>query len=310
VTTLLSGFSFENHSLAIPPMMQSRFTLECEPSRRSGQTLYAAGWGHHADPGLQPVLRAGALSRDGDRDDDRGRQALMARPHRSSRPANRVGDALGGTLDIRRSGSPATPRSDSRATTTTRRAARWCGATASDEMCIFLAFSDSVYQWGTGIPARRAAAQPRRDAERRDDLHRDHLPGPDDVADRLNRSCRAIDDARRIMKISSPAAGGQNRPRSDRRADRTWATRLTSTDLAPRPPSHAHAGGDWHRLDVTDAGRGTRPVSTSSAQSSSITSPRSCRQRGETGPAPGLRRQPDRHVGTCSRPRARRRSSA
>jgi threonine 3-dehydrogenase len=27
---------------------------------------------------------------------------------------------------------------------------------------------------------------------------------------------------------------------------------LVSTDLAPRPPSHAHAGGDWQRLDVTD----------------------------------------------------------
>ncbi|HEY3806556.1 MAG TPA: NAD-dependent epimerase/dehydratase family protein [Kofleriaceae bacterium] len=28
---------------------------------------------------------------------------------------------------------------------------------------------------------------------------------------------------------------------------------LVSTDLAPRPPSHAHAGGEWQRLDVTDA---------------------------------------------------------
>ena len=29
---------------------------------------------------------------------------------------------------------------------------------------------------------------------------------------------------------------------------------VTSTDLAPRPPSHAHASGvDWQRLDVTDA---------------------------------------------------------
>lgn len=28
---------------------------------------------------------------------------------------------------------------------------------------------------------------------------------------------------------------------------------VISTDLAPRPPSHAHAGGQWHRLDVTDA---------------------------------------------------------
>jgi nucleoside-diphosphate-sugar epimerase len=28
---------------------------------------------------------------------------------------------------------------------------------------------------------------------------------------------------------------------------------LVSTDLAPRPPSHAHAGGNWQRLDVTDA---------------------------------------------------------
>src|SRR6266480_1970219 len=30
---------------------------------------------------------------------------------------------------------------------------------------------------------------------------------------------------------------------------------VVSTDLAPRPPSHAHAieGVDWQRLDVTDA---------------------------------------------------------
>ena len=28
---------------------------------------------------------------------------------------------------------------------------------------------------------------------------------------------------------------------------------VTATDLAPRPPSHAHAGGAWKRLDVTDA---------------------------------------------------------
>lgn len=28
---------------------------------------------------------------------------------------------------------------------------------------------------------------------------------------------------------------------------------VLSTDLAPRPPSHAHAGGEWQRLDVTDA---------------------------------------------------------
>jgi threonine 3-dehydrogenase len=28
---------------------------------------------------------------------------------------------------------------------------------------------------------------------------------------------------------------------------------VISTDLAPRPPSHAHAGGKWKRLDVTDA---------------------------------------------------------
>ena len=29
---------------------------------------------------------------------------------------------------------------------------------------------------------------------------------------------------------------------------------VVSTDLAPRPPTHAHAGGEsWQRLDVTDA---------------------------------------------------------
>jgi nucleoside-diphosphate-sugar epimerase len=34
----------------------------------------------------------------------------------------------------------------------------------------------------------------------------------------------------------------------------TQGHEVVSTDLAPRPPSHAHAGGiDWQRLDVTDA---------------------------------------------------------
>ncbi len=33
---------------------------------------------------------------------------------------------------------------------------------------------------------------------------------------------------------------------------------VTPTDLAPRPPSHAHAGGEWQRLDVTDAAAVTK----------------------------------------------------
>jgi threonine 3-dehydrogenase len=58
-------------------------------------------------------------------------------------------------------------------------------------------------------------------------------------------------DARR-MKILLTGAGGQI-GHDLIGALLAQGHEVVSTDLAPRPPSHAHAGGKWQRLDVTDA---------------------------------------------------------
>src|SRR5215208_1395528 len=55
------------------------------------------------------------------------------------------------------------------------------------------------------------------------------------------------------MKILLTGAGGQI-GHDLIGALSAYAHEVISTDLAPRPPSHAHASGaSWRRLDVTDA---------------------------------------------------------
>jgi threonine 3-dehydrogenase len=61
----------------------------------------------------------------------------------------------------------------------------------------------------------------------------------------------AIDDAR-PMKILLTGAGGQI-GHDLIGALVAQGHDIVATDLAPRPPSHAHSGGEWQRLDVTDA---------------------------------------------------------
>src|SRR5690348_18282659 len=77
-------------------------------------------------------------------------------------------------------------------------------------------------------------------------------PEPLRVGPRLAAPRCASNDARR-MKILLTGAGGQI-GHDLIGALVAQGHQVVSTDLAPRPPSHAHAGGvDWQRLDVTDA---------------------------------------------------------
>lgn len=148
VTTRLAGFSFENHALAIPPMMQSRFSLECDLAAH-WQTLYAGGGVASPTPDFQLYFALAHYHAMGT-----GMTIEAVAPDGTSAPifttANRVGDSLGGTLDPPFSFAGYTKvRFACDYDNTTDRTLVW--GNGSDEMCIFLAFSDSEYQWGIGL---------------------------------------------------------------------------------------------------------------------------------------------------------------
>jgi len=142
VTTRLAGMSFENEALGIPPHAKSRFTLECDlgPKHRElfgrdpdFNIYYALPHYHSLGSGLTfEALRTA----DGT-------------PDMIYETTHTVGDALGGTIDppfamaghdkIRWSCSFDNPRD----TTVT-----W--GIGQNEMCVFLAFTDSTYAWAGG----------------------------------------------------------------------------------------------------------------------------------------------------------------
>jgi len=142
VTTLLAGVSFENHALALPPDRQSEFTVECDlaPTHRDvfGRDpdfkFYYALAHYHA---LGTGLAVEAVEPDG-----------TAATVFST--ASQVGDTLGGQIDpvfdmtgytkLRFSCDYYNPRPD---------VVRW--GVGDQEMCVFLAFTDSTYNWGGGV---------------------------------------------------------------------------------------------------------------------------------------------------------------
>ncbi len=141
VTTRLAGMSFENEALAIPPHAKSRFTAECDlgPKHRElfGRdpdfNIYYALPHYHS---LGTGLTLQALRADGTSD------MIYETTHT-------VGDALGGTIDppfsmtghdkIRFACSFDNPRDAT---------VKW--GIGDQEMCVFLAFTDSTYNWGGG----------------------------------------------------------------------------------------------------------------------------------------------------------------
>lgn len=141
VKTLLSGISFEDHALAIPSHKQSRFSTECDLAPVHNQQFqrdpdfkvyYALAHYHVLGVGLQLE----AVKPDGTT------ATVFSTAHQ-------VGDTLGG---------PVTPSFDMTGYTRLRLTCDFVNprdtvvgwGVGDQEMCVFLAFSDSKAQWGGG----------------------------------------------------------------------------------------------------------------------------------------------------------------
>ncbi len=142
VTTTLAGISFENKALALPATMQSRFTVECDLAAKHQQLFGRApdfniyyALAHYHELGTK--LSVEAIKPTGEA------TTIYSTEHN-------VGDVLGGPIDpkfsmvgytkLRMSCEFYNPRAS---------IVRW--GVGDQEMCVFLAFSDSTYNWGGGV---------------------------------------------------------------------------------------------------------------------------------------------------------------
>ncbi|MBA3539729.1 MAG: hypothetical protein H0T79_08860 [Deltaproteobacteria bacterium] len=155
VTTLLAGISFENQALGLPPNMQSKFTLECDIAAQHQRILERApdfriyyALAHYHELGT-------ALTVEAVRPDNTSARVFTT--------ADRAGDVLGGPIaplfdftgftKLRFSCEFYNPRSEE---------VTW--GIGDQEMCVFLAFSDSPYNWGGGATTREPPG-PRTDVD-------------------------------------------------------------------------------------------------------------------------------------------------
>jgi hypothetical protein len=142
VTTRLAGISFQNQALALPANRPSRFTVECDlqPTHQNlfgrdpdFKIYYALAHYHELGTGL--IVEA--VKPDG----------TAATIYTT---ATAIGDSLGGMIapafdmagytKLRLSCDYFNPRQET---------VRW--GVGDQEMCVFLAFSDSTYNWGGGV---------------------------------------------------------------------------------------------------------------------------------------------------------------
>jgi hypothetical protein len=148
VTTKLAGVSFEDHALGLPPNMTSQFTVDCDlqpqwnillgqgvvTSPTPDFKLYYALAHYHA---LGTGLTIDALPAD---------ESATTNIYETT---SQIGDALGGTLD---------PPFQMTGFSHLKFTCEYYNSTAStvgwgignQEMCVFLAFSDSAYNWAGG----------------------------------------------------------------------------------------------------------------------------------------------------------------
>lgn len=142
VVTRLAGLSFQNAALALPPLMNSKFSVECDLSEAHQQNLhrpvdfkiyYALAHYHELGTGL-------AVS--------------AVKPNGETTEIYSTTTAVGDTL-----GGPVSPLFDMTGYTKVRfscdfynprtNVVRW--GVGDQEMCVFLAFTDSTYNFGGGV---------------------------------------------------------------------------------------------------------------------------------------------------------------
>jgi hypothetical protein len=148
VTTQLAGVSFENHALGLPPDKQSRFTLDCD-LQPEWDVLHGTGGVTAPTPDFKLYYALAhyhamgtGLSIEAVRPDDTATTIFST--------DQRIGDALGSALD---------PLFDMTGYTRLRFSCDYYNNTSAtvgwgigtNEMCVFLAFSDSGYNWGGGV---------------------------------------------------------------------------------------------------------------------------------------------------------------
>ncbi|MFN0249555.1 MAG: hypothetical protein ACKV2T_21905 [Kofleriaceae bacterium] len=145
VRTLMAGISFQNQSLRLDPNSQSRFSVTCDlgPKHRElfgrdpdFKIYYALA--HYHD--LATRLTLDAITESGET------TTIYSTD-------NQIGDALGRMFDPQFSMSGFTKlRLSCEYTNTRAQTVRW--GNGDGEMCVFLAFSDSTYNWGGGVNDR------------------------------------------------------------------------------------------------------------------------------------------------------------
>lgn len=142
VTTLMAGISFEDQALALPSMMGSRFTVECDLSERH-QAIFGRApdfniyyaLAHYHEHGTKLTVEAVKST---------GEAATVFTTQ------GKVGDVLGGPIDPPFSMAGYTKlRMSCEFYNPTPKVVRW--GVGDQEMCVFLAFSDSQYNWGGGV---------------------------------------------------------------------------------------------------------------------------------------------------------------
>ena len=151
VTTTLAGISFEDQALALPATMQSMFTVECDIATKHQQifgrapdfNIYYALAHYH---GLGTRLSVEAIKPTGEA------TTVYSTEHN-------VGDALGGPIEPKFSMIGYTKLRMSCEFYNPRTSVVGWGV-GDQEMCVFLAFSDSTYNWGGGVLAQGPPENP------------------------------------------------------------------------------------------------------------------------------------------------------
>ena len=157
VKTVMAAISFENHALGLPPNKQSRFTLDCDLGPEY-QSLYSSGDVTSPTPDFKiyyalahyHTLGTG-LTLEAVKPDGTATQIFST--------SNHVGDSLGGPID---------PLFDMTGYTRLRFSCDYYNNTADtvpwgvgkNEMCVYLAFSDSKFNWGGGVEQDDAPGDP------------------------------------------------------------------------------------------------------------------------------------------------------